>query len=116
MRQNRAEKKATLMREAERLIEELLEWEEKKEKPNLREIEEEILEIRAELGREMLKSVLNNQGSVRPVPGSECQRCGQEMRYKGQKGKQVESLAGGMKIERGYYYCAECEAGIFPPG
>ena len=116
MKQDRIERKAALMREAERLIEELLEWEGQNEEPNLREIEEEILVIREELGREMLKSVLRGQASVRPVPGPNCKDCGQEMRYKGLKGKQVESLAGGMKVERGYYYCEGCGAGIFPPG
>lgn len=116
MKQDRIERKAALMREAERLIEELLEWEGQNEEPNLREIEEEIVVIREELGREMLKSVLRGQASVRPVPGPNCKECGQEMRYKGLKGKQVESLAGGMKIERGYYYYEGCRAGIFPPG
>ena len=116
MRQDREEKKAALMKEAERLIEELLEWEAKNEEPNLGEIEEEILTIREELGQEMLKSVLKGQGAVLPVPGPKCKGCGQEMRYKGLKGKQVESLAGGMKVKRGYYYCEGCGAGIFPPG
>lgn len=116
MRQDRGERKAALMREAERLIEELLEWEAKNEEPNLGEIEEEILEIRAELGREMLKNVLKRQASVRSGPGANCKECGQEMRYKGLKGKQVESLAGGMEVKRGYYYCEGCGVGIFPPG
>jgi DNA repair exonuclease SbcCD ATPase subunit len=116
MKPDRAEKKAALMREAERLIEELLEWEEENEAPNLGEIEEEILAIRQELGQEMLKGVLSDQASIQPVPGPSCPGCGQEMRYKGRKGKQVESLAGGLKVERGYYYCAGCAVGIFPPG
>jgi hypothetical protein len=112
----RREKKAGLMREAERLIEELLEWEAKHEGPSLGQIEEEILVIRAELGREMLKSVVQGQASVRPVPGPKCKGCGQEMRYKGLKSKQVESLAGGMTVERGAYYCDGCGVGLFPPG
>jgi hypothetical protein len=114
--EERQAKKAALMREAERLIEELLVWEAENEAPSLGEIEEEILVIRAELGREMLKSVVQGQGSVRPVPGPKCTACGQEMRYKGLKGKQVESLAGGMKVERGAYYCEGCCVGFFPPG
>jgi len=115
-RLDRAEKKATLMQEAERLIEELLDWGGENEASNLGEIEEEILTIREKFGREMLKGVLNDQASKRLVPGPSCPGCGQEMRYKGQKGKQVESLAGGLKVERGYYYCAGCAVGIFPPG
>lgn len=113
---DRGEKKATLMREAERLIEELLDWEGENEAPNLGEIEEEVIAIREKFGGEMLKGVLKEQASIQSVPGPGCRGCGQEMRYKGRKGKQVESLAGGLKVERGYYYCRECEAGIFPPG
>lgn len=113
---DRAEKKAVLMQEAERLIEELLVWEGENEAPNLGEIEEEVIAIGGKFGREMLKGVLKDQASIQPVPGPSCRGCGQEMRYKGRKGKQMESLAGGLKIERGYYYCAGCEAGIFPPG
>ena len=113
---DRAKKKAVLMREAERLIEELLDWERGNEAPNLGEIEEEILAIREQFGQQMLKGVLSDQVSIQPVPGPSCPGCGQEMRYKGRKSKQVESMAGGLQIERGYYYCAGCEAGIFPPG
>ncbi len=101
MRRSRVEKKAVLMREAERLIEELLEWEAQNEKSNLGEIEGEILEI----DREILKSVLRGQASNRPVP---CKECGKAMRYK--EGKQVKSF------ELGYFYCEGCGAGIYPPG
>ena len=116
MSQGRAERKAVLMRKVEELIEELLEWEAENEGPSLGEIEEEVLAVRQKLGQELLGSVVKHQGSVRPVPGPSCEACGQEMRYKGLKGKQVESLAGEAKIERGYYYCPGCGAGIFPPG
>jgi hypothetical protein len=27
----------------------------------------------------------------------------------------VESRLGGIEIERGYYYCAACQSGSFPP-
>lgn len=116
MRQGREERKKELMRKLEQVVEELLEWEEGKEGPSLGEIEEEVLVLREKVGQEMVKNVVKHQGSVRPVPGPSCAGCGEEMRYKGLKGKQVESLAGGVRVERGYYYCPACEAGIFPPG
>jgi len=103
MGQSRVEKKAVLMREAERLIEELLEGEAQNEKSSRGEMEGEILEI----GREILKSVLRGQASMRPVP---CKEGGKAMRYKGLKGKQVGSF------EWGYFYCEGCGAGIYPPG
>jgi hypothetical protein len=56
-------------------------------------------------------------------PGSSCastgagmSKCSKEMRYKGKKKTQVESRTGNLDVERGYYYCKECELSIFPPG
>jgi uncharacterized protein with PIN domain len=51
-----------------------------------------------------------------PVPGPRCEKCGKEMRYKGDKEIGVKSRVGALKIERGYYICPECKESIFPPG
>jgi len=32
------------------------------------------------------------------------------------KGNRIESRVGELEIERGYYHCAECNQGLFPPG
>ena len=64
----------------------------------------------------MAKLVLEEQGTKAQVPGPDCPRCGEEMRYKGQKRDRVESRIGALEIERGYYYCPECRTGLFPPG
>jgi len=37
-------------------------------------------------------------------------------RRMGQPGRGDASRVGGLKVERGYYYCACCESGFFPPG
>ena len=103
------------MQEAERIIDELLAWEAEVEKPNLSQIEEVVLELRERLSQKMAESVIASQEEVRPVPGPECEECGEEMRYKGQKSKRVKSWVGELELERGYYYCEECGAGDFPP-
>ena len=51
-----------------------------------------------------------------PVANPLCEKCGAEMRYKGFKMRAVESRAGEIAIERGYYYCTCCRSGFFPPG
>jgi hypothetical protein len=116
MKRTRQEKKERLMKKAEVVIEQYLEWEEIHTEPNLTQIEEVIMRLRKELGQEMAQIILEEQGARAPVPGPQCPECGKEMRYKGQKGNQVESRIGKLEIERGHYYCRECKAGSFPPG
>ena len=116
MKKKRSEAKGELMKEAESIIDELLAWEEKVEKPNLSQIEEVVLELRERLSQKMAESVIAGQEEVRPVPGPRCKQCGQEMRYKGEKNKRVSSWVGELELERGYYYCEGCKVGDFPPG
>ena len=115
-KKQRLEAKGSLMKEAESIIDELLAWEAEVEKPNLGQIEEVVLELRERLSQKMAQSMLDAQEDIRPVPGPTCEKCGQEMRYKGQKSKRVKSWVGQLDLERGYYYCERCGAGDFPPG
>ena len=108
--------KAELMKEAEAVIDDLLDWHETTERPNLSQVEEKVLELRQRLSEEMAVTVIEHQAAVRPVPGPRCGCCGQEMRYKGMKEKTVTSWVGALRLERGYYYCDRCRTGLFPPG
>jgi hypothetical protein len=116
MKEMRQSRKVRLMKKAERLIEEALDWEEKTDKPNLTQIEDIVLRLRQELGQEMAQSLLEAQEAKQPVPGPTCPKCGQEMRYKGQKEINPQSLVGQLEIERGYYHCPKCKESVFPPG
>ena len=113
---SREEMKAKLMREAEAVIDELLDWHEATDQPNLGQVERKVLELRQRLSEQMSEVVIENQEAVRPVPGPACAGCGAEMRYKGMKENRVQSWVGELKLERGYYYCDQCRAGLFPPG
>jgi hypothetical protein len=115
MKLTRAEKKARLEAAAAGLIEELLEWDEKNEKPNLTQIEDAVLELRQRFGQEMALTLVEGQAARQPTEAPVCAQCGQAMRYKGVKQKDVESRVGGLEVERGYYYCGECHSGHFPP-
>jgi hypothetical protein len=116
MKQTRVQKKAKLQAAAERLIEQLLDWDETNARPNLTAIEDEVLKLRQQFGQEMADVMVEGQESRQPVEASACPACGKTMRYKGQKRKEVESRLGGIEVKRGYYYCAACESGSFPPG
>jgi hypothetical protein len=116
MEGNREQKRARLLAKAEQLIEEYLVWEERHPRPDLTQIEDIALKLRKELGKEIAQLALEDQAASKPVPGPNCPECGQEMHYKGEKGNQFESRVGGLDLERGYYYCPACKAGLFPPG
>lgn len=116
MRHTRFQKKAVLMAEAEAIIEAYLNWEEQASTPKLSEIEDVVLKLRQQMGQRMAEVALADQGARQPAVAPNCPRCGREMRYKGQKETVVESRAGELNIERGHYYCAHCESGLFPPG
>lgn len=115
MAKSKQELKAKLMREAEAVIDELLDWHIATSEPNLRQIEEKVLGLRQRLSEQMSQAVIGNQLTVQPVPGPGCGRCGAEMSYKGLKKVGVSSWVGELKLERGYYYCNQCRTGLFPP-
>lgn len=116
MKGTRAERRAALEAKAKELIDELMQWSEETEQPNLTQMEEEILRLRETLGVVMLESVIEDQESQMPVPGPSCPKCGKEMQYKGGKSRQVTSRVGEVKLERGYYRCSRCKESLFPPG
>lgn len=101
---------------AKQAFDELMAWHDATERPTLRDIEEVVLRLRKELGQEMAEVLVSMQEENRPVPEPVCEECGQPRRYKGQKANGVESRAGMLKIERGYYRCPSCGTGFFPPG
>lgn len=115
MKKTRGQVEKELEGKAKEVIKKLLDWNEAHDAPDLTQIEDIVLELREELGREFATSLVSSQEKVEPVV-ERCGTCGQEMRNKGRKRKVVESRVGGIEMERGYYYCPECGAGIFPPG
>ena len=113
---SRAERKGNLLQIAEAEIEQLLDWMEATDAPDLSGIEDEVLRLRKRIGEGMTQEVVANQESVRPVPCPSCPKCEQEMHYKGLKSKEITSMIGEVKLNRGYYYCDHCQSGLFPPG
>jgi hypothetical protein len=116
MKHTREQKRAALLAQAQALIEEFLAWEEQAERPNLTQIEDVALDLRARFGQELAASALADQDAKQPAAVPTCPTCGVELRYKGQKELDVESRLGLLEVERGYFYCARCHSGLFPPG
>jgi uncharacterized protein with PIN domain len=115
MKKTRKEMEAELEKQAKQAIRELLDWNESHAKPDLTQMEDIVLELRAKLSQAMIESLVENQEQVQPVE-IRCPKCGGVMRYKGRKEKVVESRVGEVDLRRGHYHCEKCKEGIFPPG
>ena len=115
MRRTREQIKAAMMAEAEAAIDELVAWERQAGAPDLTSLEDQVLAVRQRLGQRLLEVLIEDQDARQPAEAPKCATCGAALRYKGQKGTAIESRVGGIRVERGYYYCAHCESGLFPP-
>lgn len=115
-RRARERMRARLMKRAEDVVDRLLDWSEDTPEPTLTQIEGIVLELREKLSEEMAREVIEAQERKQPAIGPGCPKCGQEMRYKGQKRVRPQSWVGEVAFERGYYYCTKCKVGFFPPG
>lgn len=80
------------------------------------ELEGVVLQARKKYGEALMQALVAQREEVRPVPGPRCPQCGAEMYYKGQKQRRVVSSIGETDLQRGYYYCPQCQRGVFPPG
>jgi DNA repair exonuclease SbcCD ATPase subunit len=112
-----AEKAKEEMKEAfEQMWEELHQWRAEHSEASFDEIAAQVTPRRRKLMGQMLVQLATQHGDGEVVEGLKCPECGQGMRYKGQPKREVEHLEGESELLRAYYYCAQCESGLFPPG
>lgn len=116
MKRSRAQIKADLMKRYEEEVEKLLDWQEKSHGPNLSEFEDEILAARKKVSIALLEEMLAGEEQREPVEAARCPKCGEPMEAKGKQPQVIETRVGTLRVEREYYYCTHCKAGLFPPG
>ncbi len=115
MRYSREQKRAELLKAAEAMIEEFLDWEEQATQPKLSEIEAAVLQVRRQLSERMAVVAIEDQDAAQPAEAPVCPECGARMRYKGQKPRTVVSLVGTLRFKRAYYHCNHPQGESFPP-
>jgi hypothetical protein len=116
MPRSRAEIKAELQVEAERLIEALLDWSEQTDAPDMTAIEDQVLKLRQAFGEKLAEGVIERQPAAAPLTVT-CPTCGRAMHPKKKRQRRpVESRVGSVALQRAYYYCDHCRVGLFPPG
>lgn len=116
MKKSQEQLKAALVREMEEAIERVLAWQEAHETFTVTELEDFILAMRGEWGTDVAELLTGQLESKQTAARLCCETCGEPLQYKGQSTKQVESRVGGLRVERGRYWCQTCQEGIFPPG
>lgn len=116
MPSTRAQSKARLIKEAESVINELLDWSDDTPEPNLSQIEHVVLKLRKRFSETMAQEMVEAQEAKQPAIGPPCPKCGHETTYKGQKKVTPQTWVGDVEIERGYYHCGTCKVGFFPSG
>ena len=110
------ENKKRWLAHLEEMYEELYAWREAHPEASFDEIARQVTPRRQAAMGELLAQLASQQGDGVEVEGLVCEVCGGRLEYKGTPRRVVEHLEGEMELKRAYYYCPQCEEGIFPPG
>jgi hypothetical protein len=115
MGKSQAEIKAELLAQYEAILDDVLSQGETTDGRTLSAIEDLALRARAEVGKQVTAALVEKHRG-QSLPGPRCPGCGQEMRYKGEKHRYLQTRSGDVEVERASYYCPACRQGFFPPG
>jgi tRNA(Ile2) C34 agmatinyltransferase TiaS len=109
------DEKASFLREAEAMYEELRAWRESHPEASFDEIANQVTPQRRKLMGTLLEQLALQHGDGRYAEAS-CPSCGERMEAGGQGSRQVAHPEGEVELERAYHHCPGCGRGLFPPG
>ncbi len=113
MPQNTEELKKRMMAEAEEAIDNLLTGASEKEDLKLGDIERLVRAAGERVMERFTQGFV--EAEAREKENNICPECGQKMRYKGHKKRNLATETGEVSLKRAYYYCPDCKKGFFPP-
>jgi hypothetical protein len=117
---DRARLKKTLEQEVLAQAQAFSDWKQQEGIYTFEDMEAKALETAKAVAQALLSYGVADEQQVerqqRPEVEPSCPTCGRPMRYGGQPGKKIDSKAGRIALERDYYHCSGCGAGLFPPG
>jgi DNA-directed RNA polymerase subunit RPC12/RpoP len=113
---NQEKEQAEFLQAATEMYEEIRWWRAKHPEASFDEIAVQVTPRRRELMGRLMAQLASQYGDGEALEGMSCPDCGEAMMYKGKSGRGVEHLEGATELARAYYYCAQCETGLFPPG
>lgn len=113
---NLAKEQAEFMAAVTEMYAELRQWRANHPEASYDEITAQVTPRRRELMGQLLGQLARQHGDGEVVEGLTCPGCGQAMSYKGRPKRDVLHKEGATELSRAYYYCAQCETGLFPPG
>jgi hypothetical protein len=114
---SRADRKAAVMKQAERMFEKLEGWYDQNPEASFEEIEEQARRLRRKMMGASLAIVINGRDVGKAEQAPRCGQCEETMEFKGYRTKTVFGLEGETELERAYYVCNVCEKQtLFPPG
>ena len=114
MPQTSQDLRARMMAEAEEAIDNLLAGVDEKENLTLGDIERLVRTAGQRVMKQFTQDIVETESEEER--SNICPECGQKMRYKGRKARDLATETGEVKLERAHYYCPECRKGFFPPG
>jgi hypothetical protein len=107
---------AEFMKAVSGMYADLRQWRAQHPGASIDEIANQITPRRRELMGQLLVQLAGQHGDGEVIEGVSCPECGEAMSYKGKASRAVIHKEGEQELVRSYYYCARCQAGLFPPG
>lgn len=108
------ELRARLKRQADELVERVMQERKPSGKNSLEDIEELAIEAGRSLREQVLRELATEES--RAPEAVYCEACGQRMESRGKRQRAVVSRAGEVKVARRVYRCPQCGKRSFPPG
>jgi len=80
---------------------------------DLEAVEQALREMGQRLSGRVLEKVLNADGGLYKGSRIDCGK-GHQAKYHGQREKQLTTVVGPVSVQRAYYHCRRCQAGVVP--